>query len=68
MVSPKFVEPLENDVVIIETDELTINCCAIMFPLIVKLPVIVSLPVIDKLPLISKFPFSADSLPIPTFD
>ena len=52
----------------IETDELTINCCAIIFPLIVKLPVMVSLPVIDKLPLISKLPFNADSLPIPTLD
>ena len=54
--------------VIIDTDDDTINCCAIIFPLIVKLPVMVSLPVIDKLPLISKLPLRADSLPIPTFD
>jgi hypothetical protein len=39
------VLPLLNDVVIIETDELTINCCATRFPCIVRLPVTISLPV-----------------------
>ncbi len=36
--SPNLVEPLENDIVKYDIDELTINCCAVKEPVIVKSP------------------------------
>ena len=47
-VSPNFVDPLENEVVIYDTEDETINCCAVIFPYTVKSLVIISLPVIDN--------------------
>ena len=32
IVSPNFVEPLENDVVMYDTEDETINCCAVILP------------------------------------
>jgi hypothetical protein len=39
-VSPNLVDPLENEVVIYDTEELTMNCCATKLPCTVKFPVI----------------------------
>ena len=39
-VSPNLVEPLEKEVVMYETDEDIINCCAVISPKTFKFPVI----------------------------
>jgi len=40
-VSPNLVDPLEKDVVIYDTEDEIINCCAIKFPPTVRLLLIV---------------------------
>ncbi len=41
IVSPNLVDPLENDVVIYDTEDEIINCCATKFPPTVRLLLIV---------------------------